>query len=127
MEHPLQHSFVEPIDPAYLHASLLQLRSPGKSLDYLNLPADWFLYWLHAIQACMTLAWFVTTLFALNTYRKVLRAAKNFSDDNLFEGKHTHLVCLSVHKEPIDVLIETIDSIARCVRNKQKCKVEIFI
>ena len=87
-----------------------------KSLDSLNLPADWFLYWLHAIQACMTLAWLITTLFALNTHRKVLRAAKNFSDDNLFEGKHKHLVCLSVYKEPIDVLIETIDSIARCVR-----------
>ena len=30
VEHPLQHSFVEPIDPAYLHASCLQLHSLGK-------------------------------------------------------------------------------------------------
>ena len=88
-----------------------------KSIDFLYLPADWFLYWLHAVQACMAFAWLITALFALNTFRKVLKAAKNFSDDNSSEGKHTHLVCLAVYKEPIDVLIETIDSIARCVRN----------
>ena len=86
-----------------------------KTLNHLYLPADWFLYWLHAIQACMTFAWLMTALFALNTFRKVLRAAKNNSDDNFFDGKRTHLVCLAVYKEPIDVLIETIDSIARCV------------
>ena len=66
--------------------------------------------------ACMTLAWLITAFLALNTFRKVLWAAKSFSDDSVVEGKHTHLVCLAVYKEPIDVLIETIDSIARCVR-----------
>ena len=84
-----------------------------KSLNSLYLPADWFLYWLHAILACMTLAWLITAFLALNTFRKVLWAAKSFSDDSNVEGKHTHLVCLAVYKEPIDVLIETINSIAR--------------
>ena len=87
-----------------------------KSLDSLYLPADWFLYWLHAIQACMTLAWLITAFLALNTFRKVLMADKSFSGDSVVEDKYTHVVCLAVYKEPIDVIIETIDSIARCVR-----------
>ena len=43
-------------------------------------------------------------------------ADKSFSGDSVVEDKHTHVVCLAVYKEPIDVLIETINSIARCVR-----------
>ena len=64
----------------------------------------------------MTLAWLVTALLALITFGKVLRAAKNSSDDCVCEeSRFTHLVCLAVYKEPVDVLIETIDSIARHV------------
>ena len=79
------------------------------------IPLDWSLYWLHAIQAAMTLAWLTTAILALITFGKVVRAARDFSDDCIFEGRFTHLVCLAVYKEPADVLIETIESIARQV------------
>ena len=87
------------------------------------IPLDWSLCWLHGIQASMTLIWLMTALFAMNTFRKVLRTAKMFSDDCIFEGRLTHLVCLSVYKEPTDVLIETIDSIARhMVSSAEYCR-----
>ena len=78
-----------------------------------HIPLHWSLCWLYTVQGAMTLAWLVVALLSLNTFRKVRKVAKNVADACICHSNFTHLVCLAAYKEPLSVLIETIDSIAR--------------
>ena len=71
------------------------------------------IFLLPFLQLVMSLTWLFVTLNAWKTYWKI-RMFKNkaCSDQERNENEHKHLVVLAVYKEPLHVILETIQSLS---------------
>jgi len=71
-------------------------------------PIFWSVTTLFAIQAAFSVVWLIVALLALLTYFTIYLKRNDESP----ERKYTHLVCMAAYKEPIDLLVASIQSLA---------------
>jgi len=73
------------------------------------IPINWSLTTLFTIQGVFNLCWLVVALLSTITYFRIFLAR----NQAVSEKKFTHLVCMATYKEPLDLLITTIQSLAK--------------
>ena len=73
-----------------------------------HIPVLWSVTSLFAIQAVFTLCWLVVALLSLTTYFTIFLSRNQTTT----EQKYTHLVCMATYKEPVELLVATIQSLA---------------
>jgi len=73
------------------------------------IPINWSLTTLFTIQGVFNLCWLVVALLSIITYFRIFLAR----NQAVSEKKFTHLVCMATYKEPLDLLITTIQSLAK--------------
>ena len=73
-----------------------------------HIPIMWSITFLFSIQAMFTICWLAVAFMSLITYFKIFLSRHQI----VAEDKYTHLVCMATYKEPIELLVATIESLA---------------
>ena len=73
------------------------------------IPILWSVTSLFAIQAAFSLCWLIVALLSVFTYCKIYLNRNTRAS----QYRYTHLVCMAAYKEPLDLLITTIESLSK--------------
>ena len=73
-----------------------------------HLPIEWGFTMLFTIQGVFTICWLGVALLSLTTYLTIFLSRNQVISEN----KITHLVCMVSYKEPVELLVTTIQSLA---------------